>query len=194
MKLRRHTIQSSTLCFNCLMMVDLQMDKVAQLASQTQSLSWHPTLEQSTCLLHCLGTQRWNLQKKTLCKKYVRSFSGLCVHLFHTSIMKMTVVFWHVFLWMLLQVRRHFRPELLNRLDEIVVFDPLSHDQLKKVARIQMKYVAVRLAERGVALAVTDAALDLVLLVAYDPVSKTVTLFDWFVIKNLSCQGMCLRP
>ena len=79
---------------------------------------------------------------------------------------------------MLLQVRRHFRPELLNRLDEIVVFDPLSHDQLKKVARLQMKYVAVRLAERGVALAVTDAALDLVLLEAYDPVSKTVTLFD----------------
>jgi len=50
------------------------------------------------------------------------------------------------------EVRRHFRPELLNRLDEIVVFDPLSHDELKKVARLQMKDVAIRLAERGVAL------------------------------------------
>ena len=79
---------------------------------------------------------------------------------------------------MLFQVRRHFRPELLNRLDEIVVFDPLSHDQLKKVARLHMKDVAVRLAEKGVALAVTDAAFDLVLLEAYDHVSKTVTLFD----------------
>lgn len=78
---------------------------------------------------------------------------------------------------MLSQVRRHFRPELLNRLDEIVVFDPLSHDQLKKVARLQMKDVAIRLAERGVALAVTDAALDLVLEEAYDPVSKTISLF-----------------
>ena len=95
---------------------------------------------------------------------------------------------------MLLQVRRHFRLELLNRIDEIVVFDPLSHDQLKKVARLQMKYVAVCLPERGVALVVTDVALDLVLLEAYDPVSKIVTLFDLFVIKNLSCQGMCLRP
>jgi len=36
------------------------------------------------------------------------------------------------------QVRRHFRPELLNRLDEIVIFDPLSHEQLRKVARLQM--------------------------------------------------------
>ena len=83
---------------------------------------------------------------------------------------------------------------MLNRLDEIVVFDPLSHDQLKKVSRLQIKYVAIRIAERGVAFAVTDAALDIFLLEAYDPVSKIVTLFDLFVIKNLSCQGMCLRP
>ena len=69
------------------------------------------------------------------------------------------------------EVRRHFKPELLNRLDEIVVFDPLSHDQLKKVARLQMKDVAVRLAERGVALGVTEAALDVILNESYDPVS-----------------------
>jgi ATP-dependent Clp protease ATP-binding subunit ClpB len=60
-------------------------------------------------------------------------------------------------------VRRHFRPKLLNRLDEIVIFDPLSHEQLRMVARLQMKEVAYRLAERGVALAVTDAALVLIL-------------------------------
>lgn len=70
------------------------------------------------------------------------------------------------------QVRRHFRPELLNRLDEIVVFDPLSHEQLRKVARLQMREVAVRLAERGIALGVTDAALDVVLSESYDPVSN----------------------
>lgn len=68
-------------------------------------------------------------------------------------------------------MRRHFRPELLNRLDEIVVFDPLSHEQLRKVARLQMKDVAARLAERGVALAVSDSALDVVLSESYDPVS-----------------------
>jgi ATP-dependent Clp protease ATP-binding subunit ClpB len=55
-------------------------------------------------------------------------------------------------------------------LDEIVIFDPLSHEQLRKVARLQMKDVAVRLAERGIALAVTDAALDVILSLSYDPV------------------------
>lgn len=65
---------------------------------------------------------------------------------------------------------------MLNRLDEIVVFDPLSHEQLRKVARLQMKDVASRLAERGVALAVTDAALDYVLAESYDPVSILVSL------------------
>lgn len=67
------------------------------------------------------------------------------------------------------EVRNHFRPELLNRLDEVVVFDPLSHKQLRKVARMQMKDVANRLAEKGIALAVTDAALDFILDVSYDP-------------------------
>ncbi|RZC10590.1 Chaperone protein ClpB1 isoform B [Glycine soja] len=73
------------------------------------------------------------------------------------------------------EVRRQFRPELLNRLDEIVVFDPLSHDQLRKVARLQMKDVASRLAEKGIALAVTDAALDYILAESYDPVGIIMT-------------------
>lgn len=68
-------------------------------------------------------------------------------------------------------MRKHFKPELLNRLDEIVVFNPLSRDQLRKVARLQMKEVAGWLAERGIALAVTDTALDYVLAESFDPVS-----------------------
>jgi ATP-dependent Clp protease ATP-binding subunit ClpB len=87
------------------------------------------------------------------------------------------------------QVRKHFRPELLNRLDEIVIFDPLSHDQLRKVARLQMKDVAVRLAERGVALAVTDAALDVILSLAYDPVYGARPIRRWIekkVVTQLS--------
>ncbi|MCL7033132.1 hypothetical protein MKW94_016202, partial [Papaver nudicaule] len=66
-------------------------------------------------------------------------------------------------------VKKHFRPELLNRLDEIVVFDPLSHDQLRQVARFQVRDVASRLAERGIAVAVSDTALDIVLAESYDP-------------------------
>eukprot|EP00253_Pinus_taeda_P020021 PITA_20021 len=93
------------------------------------------------------------------------------------------------------EVRTHFRPELLNRLDEIVVFDPLSHDELKKVVRLQMKNVAIRLAERGVALGFTNAALDLVVHEAYDPVygarplrrwlkSKVLTQLSWMLISG----------
>ena len=51
----------------------------------------------------------------------------------------------------------------MNRLDEIFVFDPLSHDELRKFSRLHMKDVAIRLVERGVTLGVTDATLDLVL-------------------------------
>lgn len=65
---------------------------------------------------------------------------------------------------------------MLNRLDEIVVFDPLSHEQLRKVARLQMKDVASRLAERGIAMAVTDAALDYILSESYDPVGIIVMI------------------
>ncbi|CAN6350441.1 unnamed protein product [Urochloa humidicola] len=87
------------------------------------------------------------------------------------------------------EVRRHFRPELLNRLDEIVIFDPLSHEQLRKVARLQMKDVAVRLAERGIALAVTDAALDVILSLSYDPVYGARPIRRWIekrVVTQLS--------
>lgn len=85
------------------------------------------------------------------------------------------------------EVRMHFRPELLNRLDEIVVFEPLAHAQLLKVARMQMKDVALRLAERGIALAVTDAALNLVLEESYDPVSYHLTLFLFVGILPQTC-------
>ncbi|GMI78215.1 heat shock protein 101 [Hibiscus trionum] len=87
------------------------------------------------------------------------------------------------------EVRRHFRPELLNRLDEIVIFDPLSHDQLRKVARLQMKDVASRLAERGIAMAVADSALDYVLAESYDPVYGARPIRRWLerkVVTELS--------
>ncbi|GFZ03516.1 heat shock protein 101 [Actinidia rufa] len=89
----------------------------------------------------------------------------------------------------MVEVRKHFKPELLNRLDEIVVFDPLSHDQLKKVARLQLKDVASRLAERGIALDVTEAALDVILEESYDPVYGARPIRRWLekrVVTELS--------
>ncbi|KAF8378907.1 hypothetical protein HHK36_030256 [Tetracentron sinense] len=76
-------------------------------------------------------------------------------------------------------VGKHFWPELLNRLDEIVIFDSLSQEHLKKVVRIQMKDVACRLAERGIALAVSDAALDILLEESYNPVYGARTIRRW---------------
>lgn len=87
------------------------------------------------------------------------------------------------------EVRKHFKPELLNRLDEIVVFDPLSHDQLRKVCRLQMKDVASRLAERGIALGATEAALDVILAESYDPVYGARPIRRWLekrVVTELS--------
>ncbi|KAK3015089.1 hypothetical protein RJ639_006651, partial [Escallonia herrerae] len=87
------------------------------------------------------------------------------------------------------EVRKHFKPELLNRLDEIVVFDPLSHEQLRKVARLQLKDIALRLAERGIALGVTEAALDVILAESYDPVFGARPIRRWLerkVVTELS--------
>ncbi|XP_068305688.1 chaperone protein ClpB1-like isoform X2 [Pyrus communis] len=87
------------------------------------------------------------------------------------------------------EVRKHFRPELLNRLDEIVVFDPLSPDQLRKVARLQMKDVVVQLAKRRVEMAVTDAALNYILEESYVPVYGAGPIRRWIdnrVVTELS--------
>ncbi|KAK9913497.1 hypothetical protein M0R45_037311 [Rubus argutus] len=87
------------------------------------------------------------------------------------------------------EVSRHFSPEFLNRIDEIVIFDPLSHEQVKKVARLQMKDVAVRLADRGVALELTDAALVYIMDKSYDPVYGARPIRRWLekkVVTELS--------
>lgn len=61
-------------------------------------------------------------------------------------------------------------PELINRLTELVVFRPLSGEQLRKVARLQLRGMAARLAEKGIGLDVADAALDVVLARSSDQV------------------------
>jgi len=63
----------------------------------------------------------------------------------------------------LADVQRHFRPELINRFGEVVLFHPLSGEQLRKIARMQLKGLAARLADKGIGLDVTDAAIDVVL-------------------------------
>ncbi|MET0028634.1 MAG: ATP-dependent chaperone ClpB [Candidatus Thiodiazotropha sp.] len=67
-------------------------------------------------------------------------------------------------------VRQHFRPEFINRLDEIVVFHPLASDQIRAIAKIQIDYLHKRLSEHDMALEITDAALDRLGEAGFDPV------------------------
>ncbi|WP_449447410.1 ATP-dependent chaperone ClpB [Thermomonas brevis] len=67
-------------------------------------------------------------------------------------------------------VQAHFRPEFINRLDDIVVFHALDKAQIKAIARIQLKGLEKRLGERGIRIELTDKAFDLLGNVGFDPV------------------------
>jgi ATP-dependent Clp protease ATP-binding subunit ClpC len=67
-------------------------------------------------------------------------------------------------------LRRQFRPEFLNRIDETIIFDRLSQEQLKQIVDIQLQLVARRLAQQNLKLELTDGAKKLVAQQGYDPV------------------------
>ncbi len=67
-------------------------------------------------------------------------------------------------------VQAHFRPEFINRLDEIVVFHPLKKEQIRAIAAIQIQRLEARLLDREITLVVDDAALDLLGQAGFDPV------------------------
>jgi len=67
-------------------------------------------------------------------------------------------------------VGRHFRPEFVNRLDEIIVFHPLLREEIQRIAKLQVEIVARRLAESGIGLELTPAALEYLANTGYDPI------------------------
>ncbi len=67
------------------------------------------------------------------------------------------------------EMRQHFRPEFLNRVDEIIVFHALSEDHLKQIVEIQLGRLRARLADRHIALQLTDAARANLVRTGYDP-------------------------
>ena len=67
-------------------------------------------------------------------------------------------------------VRSAFRPEFLNRLDDIVMFEPLTRDDLRRIVAIQLERLGRRLASRRITVEVTDAAADWLGEVGFDPV------------------------
>ena len=67
------------------------------------------------------------------------------------------------------EVKNHFRPEFINRIDEIVIFHALGKDHVRSIAQIQLDRLAQRLAERDLRLEVSDEALDEIAKVGFDP-------------------------
>jgi ATP-dependent Clp protease ATP-binding subunit ClpB len=67
------------------------------------------------------------------------------------------------------QLREHFRPEFLNRVDEIVVFKPLTREQIGEIVDLQLQRLRGRLAERHIALELTDAAKQAIADAGWDP-------------------------
>lgn len=64
----------------------------------------------------------------------------------------------------------HFRPEFINRVDEVVIFEPLARDQIAGITEIQLGRLRSRLAERELMLELSSEALDKLIAVGYDPV------------------------
>ena len=67
------------------------------------------------------------------------------------------------------EMRQHFRPEFLNRVDEIIVFHALTEEHLKQIVEIQLERLRARLAERHITLELTDAARRHLVRTGYDP-------------------------
>ena len=67
-------------------------------------------------------------------------------------------------------VSQHFRPEFINRIDEVVIFHPLQKDQIRAIADIQLERLRSRLNERDIGLTVDDTAFDLLIEAGFDPV------------------------
>ena len=68
------------------------------------------------------------------------------------------------------EMRAHFRPEFLNRVDEIVLFKPLTLSEIKRIVELQLKLLRARLADRHIELELSEAAREHIAREGYDPV------------------------
>ena len=66
-------------------------------------------------------------------------------------------------------LRKTIRPEFLNRIDETILFTPLSEDEIRQIVRLQLDNIKNMLKQQGIELEATDAAVDYLARVGYDP-------------------------
>src|SRR5437879_8175187 len=101
-------------------------------------------------------------------------------------------------------LRAHFRPEFLNRVDEIIIFDRLSEDDLKKIVEMQLRRLAKRLEQQKITLDLSDSAKAHLAREGYDPVygarplRRTIQkeILDPLSIDILECKvraGQCVH-
>jgi ATP-dependent Clp protease ATP-binding subunit ClpB len=86
-------------------------------------------------------------------------------------------------------VKRHFRPEFLNRLDDVVMFEPLDATRMRKVARMMAMELNDRLRPKSIIMTMTDSALDYAVQQSYDPLYGARPLRRWLeqnIITDLS--------
>ncbi len=67
------------------------------------------------------------------------------------------------------ELKDHFRPEFLNRVDKVIVFNPLTHDDVKEVVKLQIGYLQERLKPKKLAIELTSGAIEIFANVSYDP-------------------------
>jgi len=68
------------------------------------------------------------------------------------------------------ELKGRFKPEFLNRLDDVILFKPLTNSEIKKIIDIFLEDIRKRLAERNISLKVTEAAKELMAMEGYDPI------------------------
>ena len=74
-----------------------------------------------------------------------------------------------------MQVEKSLKPEFLNRLSEIAIFETLPHNKLKEIVKIQINKVIASVASKGISLITSDAALDIILSESYKPVGRIIS-------------------
>ncbi|KAI4974567.1 hypothetical protein ZWY2020_047847 [Hordeum vulgare] len=77
------------------------------------------------------------------------------------------------------QVKNRFKPEFINRLSQVVIFEPLSHSEMREIVKIQMKNVVATVANKGISLLTTDAALDFISSESHDLVHGARHIRRW---------------
>ena len=71
---------------------------------------------------------------------------------------------------LLTEVKRHFKPEFLNRIDDIIVFKPLTKDHLYKIIELEISEVSGRLKDRAITIELSSESIDFLIEKGFDPV------------------------